>query len=651
MSSWVFTSAHDAERALLAQLGQAKVERLVVREFTAGDLADGLRDFAPAVVEVIGTGQAVAVVAQGKAIDGPAWKQVRELWEGPLRDTERALFAKMPLSARAIEKVVAERVAAKRVARVTHYALPPGAAFTKQLQAAGWWRRLAASLAIYFAVLGITIFAWTFVGQAALSGRWDLGWFWGWVILLFLLVPVSSVSFLWQGWLALVFGGLMKQRLLAGALEIDTDRMRRYGVGQLLSRVLESEAMDNLTLTGGSASIMSVAELIAAAAVMSVGPGGGVAVTLFGIWLVVVAGMSWRYARLRKEWVRQRNHLTHDLVEKMTGHRTRIAQQPPELWHGDEDGELSAYLTQSARMDRMFAMLTATGPRGWLVIGMSAVAFVFADRGREVAVQQMVILMGGVMLGYSGLRRMVFGLAQFTAAWQAWEMICDLFQAASANRGESPVDAQNVVASSTTVMDARDVHYAYPGRSRNALHGCSMTIREGDRVLLEGASGSGKSTLGAILAGLRPPSTGLLLAGGVDPATTGLHGWRKRVATAPQYHENHILAAPLGFNLLMGRAWPASREDLREAMVVCAELGLRPLIDKMPGGLNEMVGDSGWQLSQGERSRVYLARAILQGAPLVILDESFAALDPETLEQCLQCVLKRAPSLLVIAHP
>lgn len=649
--SWVFASFHEAERALLGQLGQTKVERLVVREFTAGDLADGLRDFAPAVIELIGTGEAIAVPSKGKALGGPAWKQVRELWEGPLRERERELFQKLPLSRRAVDKIAAERVAAKRVARVTHYALPPGAPFAVQLHAAGWWRKLAASLAIYFAVLGITIFAWTFVGQAALSGRWDLGWFWGWVILLLLLVPVSSFSFLWQGWLSLVFGGLMKQRLLAGALEIDTDRMRRYGVGQLLSRVLESEALDNLTLTGGSSSIMSVAELIAAAVVMSMGVGGGVTVGLFALWLLIVAGTAWRYARLRRQWVRQRNHLTHDLVEKMTGHRTRIAQQPPELWHDEEDAALSAYLAVSARMDRTFAMLSSMGPRGWLVIGMASVAFVFADRGRDVAVQQMVILMGGVMLGYSGLRRMVFGLAQFTAAWQAWEMIRDLFQAATANRGEAAEDGQNVVASSMTVMDARDIHYAYPGRSRNALHGCSMTIRKGDRVLLEGASGSGKSTLGAILAGLRPAASGLLLAGGVDPATTGLHGWRRRVATAPQYHENHILAAPLGFNLLMGRAWPASQEDVREAMAVCQELGLRPLIEKMPGGLNEMVGDSGWQLSQGERSRVYLARAILQSAPLVILDESFAALDPETLEQCLQCVLKRAPSLLVIAHP
>jgi ATP-binding cassette, subfamily B, bacterial len=65
----------------------------------------------------------------------------------------------------------------------------------------------------------------------------------------------------------------------------------------------------------------------------------------------------------------------------------------------------------------------------------------------------------------------------------------------------------------------------------------------------------------------------------------------------------------------------------------------------------QMVGETGWQLSHGERSRLYIARALLQGADLVILDESFAALDPETLHRSLRCVLDRTPTLLVIAHP
>jgi len=70
----------------------------------------------------------------------------------------------------------------------------------------------------------------------------------------------------------------------------------------------------------------------------------------------------------------------------------------------------------------------------------------------------------------------------------------------------------------------------------------------------------------------------------------------------------------------------------------------------MPDGLEQMVGESGWQLSQGERSRVFLARALLHEGDAIILDESFAALDPDSLRRCLECVFRRA-MLLVNAHP
>jgi ATP-binding cassette subfamily B protein len=84
--------------------------------------------------------------------------------------------------------------------------------------------------------------------------------------------------------------------------------------------------------------------------------------------------------------------------------------------------------------------------------------------------------------------------------------------------------------------------------------------------------------------------------------------------------------------------------------MICRELGLGPLLDSMPAGLMQMVGDTGWQLSNGEKSRVYLARALLQRSDLVILDESFAALDPETAHRTIDCVLKRAPALVCVAH-
>ncbi|HVT59608.1 MAG TPA: ATP-binding cassette domain-containing protein, partial [Thermoanaerobaculia bacterium] len=97
--------------------------------------------------------------------------------------------------------------------------------------------------------------------------------------------------------------------------------------------------------------------------------------------------------------------------------------------------------------------------------------------------------------------------------------------------------------------------------------------------------------------------------------------------------------------------WPAAPADLARAERLCRDLGLGDLLDRMPAGLDQPVGDAGWQLSQGERSRVFLARALLQQRELTILDESFAALDPETSATVLSCVMARTRTLAVIAHP
>jgi ABC-type transport system involved in cytochrome bd biosynthesis fused ATPase/permease subunit len=155
----------------------------------------------------------------------------------------------------------------------------------------------------------------------------------------------------------------------------------------------------------------------------------------------------------------------------------------------------------------------------------------------------------------------------------------------------------------------------------------------------------------SLLNASRFPDLGLLLSHGLDFQSLGTEGWTRRVATAPQFHENHVVTETFAFNLLMARRWPPRPEDLDEAEKLCRELGLGGLIEKMPAGMLQMVGDMGWQLSHGEKSRLFLARALLQGAELVLLDESFAALDPDSLRQALQCTLERAPTLMVIAHP
>ena len=120
---------------------------------------------------------------------------------------------------------------------------------------------------------------------------------------------------------------------------------------------------------------------------------------------------------------------------------------------------------------------------------------------------------------------------------------------------------------------------------------------------------------------------------------------------APQFQENHVFSETFAFNLLMGRRWPPRPEDLEEAEAICRELGLDEVLGKMPSGFQQMLGESGWQLSHGERSRLFIARTLLQHADLIVLDESFGALDPENLNRSLRTVLGRAPTLIVIAHP
>jgi len=106
----------------------------------------------------------------------------------------------------------------------------------------------------------------------------------------------------------------------------------------------------------------------------------------------------------------------------------------------------------------------------------------------------------------------------------------------------------------------------------------------------------------------------------------------------------------MAFNLLMGRSWPPRPQDLAQATAICEELGLGPLLRRMPAGIGQVVGETGWRLSQGERARLCLARALLADHDVLILDEPLGALDPHTANTILDVVRRRARTLVVISQ-
>lgn len=467
-------------------------------------------------------------------------------------------------------------------------------------------------------------------------------------------VPFHLLAEWKQGRFAVEAGARLKGRLLFGALRLAPEEIRHLGAGQLLGKIAESQAIESLALNGGFVALSAVIELGLAAVILSLGsapqfPGLQVFLLLSCIGLTILLARS--YYRRRLEWTETRTAMTHDLVERMVGHRTRLAQEARERWHDGEDRAVECYLAKSQAMDRIGAMQTMA-PRGWLAVGLCGLSVTFVTGGG--ATTAMAISVGGVLLGYRGLQKLVSSLSSLLGAAIAWKQIADIFNAAarmqvsgSPDFAARPTDsAQNDI-----LVEAHDLTFRYQERGEPALRGCGLQIRAGDRLLLEGESGGGKSTLASLLTGLRAPESGLLLLGGLDRQTIGAAGWRKRVASAPQFHENHVLTGTFAFNLLMGRGWPPNEKDIAEAEEICRALGLGDLLVRMPAGLLQMVGETGWQLSHGERSRMFMARALLQNPDLVILDESFGALDPATLRRCLQTAIARSRTLMVIAHP
>jgi ATP-binding cassette subfamily B protein len=348
--------------------------------------------------------------------------------------------------------------------------------------------------------------------------------------------------------------------------------------------------------------------------------------------------------------------MTDDLVERMVGHRTRLAQESPETWHDMEDQLLAQYLGETARRDQIGVQINALIPRGWLILGLAGIVYAYLTGSSEPTA--LAISLGGILLASQALNSLVSGYSSLVGAALAWEQVSTIYQAADRPVEDTELssvflidDVEKQFRQGTPILAARDLSFRFQPRSLPVLQGCNLNIYQGDRLLLEGPSGGGKSTLASVLIGLRVPESGLLLLHGLDRHSVGSQAWRRRVVAAPQFHENYVLSGTVAFNLLMGRRWPAQPDDLREAEQVCRELGLDEVLSRMPSGLQQMVGEGGWQLSNGERSRLYIARALLQKAEMIILDESFAALDPINLRRALECVLRRAPTLMVIAHP
>ena len=195
-------------------------------------------------------------------------------------------------------------------------------------------------------------------------------------------------------------------------------------------------------------------------------------------------------------------------------------------------------------------------------------------------------------------------------------------------------------------VEFQDVSFSYDGAETPALSHVSFTAEPGQTVALVGPSGGGKTTAASLIPRFWDVSSGAVKVGGVDVRDMGPHVLMDQIAFV--FQNSRLFKASILENVRAAKP-NASREEVLAALTA-AQCG--DILEKLPQGMDTMIGTEGTYLSGGEQQRIALARAILKDAPIVVLDEATAFADPENeaLIQKAFAQLTKDRTVIMIAH-
>lgn len=194
-------------------------------------------------------------------------------------------------------------------------------------------------------------------------------------------------------------------------------------------------------------------------------------------------------------------------------------------------------------------------------------------------------------------------------------------------------------------VELSHVTYSYDGQ-KNAVEDVSLSIPSGASVALVGPSGGGKSTLAGLVARFFDPQQGSVRIGGVDVKDIGKEELMDTVSFV--FQNSRLIKASIFENVRLGRP-DATREEVRRALEAaqCSDI-----LEKLPQGMDTVIGTGGVYLSGGEQQRIAIARVMLKDTPVVILDEASAFADPDNEYRVQQAfsALSKNKTVILIAH-
>lgn len=211
----------------------------------------------------------------------------------------------------------------------------------------------------------------------------------------------------------------------------------------------------------------------------------------------------------------------------------------------------------------------------------------------------------------------------------------------AAAEAQQDVHAGGTKPSLPAVIAVESISFSHDGSA--ILQDVNLTLRPGEITTVIGPSGAGKTTLADLIVGLRRPSSGRILIGGVDLQTVDLDYWRSHIGYVPQ--ELFLFNQSLRENVTLGD------DDVTAQQVIDAlkQAEAWDFIEQLPDRLETIVGTSGARFSGGQRQRIAIARALVRQPALLILDEATSALDPEAEAAICATVRRLAQGRVVLA--
>ncbi|MEV4379424.1 ABC transporter ATP-binding protein [Streptosporangium sp. NPDC049644] len=368
------------------------------------------------------------------------------------------------------------------------------------------------------------------------------------------------------------------------------------------------------------------------------------------VFLVVVPAAALLVMRMRTR-LRDDNESFRREVEQLS---TRVSEMttliPITRAHGLEqdalhrvDGTLTKVLRKGLRLDLLNGSF---GALAWILLNTLGVVFLAGSA--LVAYYQVIPITAGdvVMLTtfFATLTSAVTSLLSLTPVISkglaSVRSIGEVLQAPDLEHNAG----KEQVASVGGEIEFRDVEFSYGEDA--AVTGFNLTVAPGETIALVGPSGAGKSTVLNLVIGFVRPTSGRILLDGRDMETLDLRTYRRFLSVVPQ--ESILFEGSIRENVTYGMAGVPS-DRVRRAL---QDANALEFIDRLPAGLDTVVGERGARLSGGQRQRLAIARALIRDPRVLILDEATSALDArsEALVQEALTRLVAGRTVLVVAH-